>query len=330
MVTSKRAAGEGTVTKKPNGRWEARLMVDGVRISRSGATRKEALDNLKQATSSGAVVKDSKTRTIGDAVEAHTVHLRSRLAAGQITESTFENYVYALAHAPSEQRLDRFRPSDIEAWMTAMADEGYSPSARRRAFLTLRAAFATARRNKLTTNAPFDGLETPNGDPEAEVKHATEEDVAAILAASEEPWRTLWLLYAHTGLRRSEALALTWDDIDLDEAVLRVRAGKTARAKRTVPLTPPLLEALRVYPQDGPHPFPWHKRTVNAKFAKVTPDPVLTPHSLRHGVATRMLDNGVPAHVVAALLGHANANITMKFYAHSVSKLERDAINVLV
>lgn len=73
-------------------------------------------------------------------------------------------------------------------------------------------------------------LEAPSGAARKEAEFATEEDVTALLGAAGEPWRTLWLVIAYTGLRRGEALSLTWFDVDLDARELRVREGKTARA----------------------------------------------------------------------------------------------------
>ena len=61
-------------------------------------------------------------------------------------------------------------------------------------------------------------------------------------------------LIACTGLRISEALALTCDDVDLAQGVLTVRAGKRGRT-RVVPLHPSALDPLRGYAQDRARRF---------------------------------------------------------------------------
>jgi integrase len=72
-------------------------------------------------------------------------------------------------------------------------------------------------------------------------------------------WFALWLLYATTGLRRGEALGLTWDDVDLDAATVRVDwtlgavrgkprwkpRPKTDSSARTLALDPAVVEPLR-------------------------------------------------------------------------------------
>ena len=43
-----------------------------------------------------------------------------------------------------------------------------------------------------------------------------------------------------------------------------------------------------------------------------------TPHQLRHGTASLLLNQNVPVPVVSKYLGHANPGITMKVYAHRI------------
>jgi integrase len=56
-------------------------------------------------------------------------------------------------------------------------------------------------------------------------------------------------------------------------------------------------------------------RAFNAR-AGVTPLPTMRLHDLRHVHATLLLKAGVPVHVVASRLGHADPAITLRVYAH--------------
>jgi integrase len=49
-------------------------------------------------------------------------------------------------------------------------------------------------------------------------------------AARGDRLEALYVLAIHTGMRQGELLALKWEDVDLDAAVLRVRGTKTARS----------------------------------------------------------------------------------------------------
>ncbi len=51
-------------------------------------------------------------------------------------------------------------------------------------------------------------------------------------------------------------------------------------------------------------------------------------HDLRHIHATTLLLAGVPVHVVAARLGHANPSITLRVYAHAISEQLAEAADI--
>ena len=53
--------------------------------------------------------------------------------------------------------------------------------------------------------------------------------------------------------------------------------------------------------------------------------PRITAHGLRHTSATLLLGAGVPAHVVAARLGHRDGSVTLSTYAHALPNLQQDA-----
>lgn len=129
------------------------------------------------------------------------------------------------------------------------------------------------------------------------------------------------------GLRISEAATLEVGAIDSANLLLRI-IGK-GNKQRLVPLPPSLLDQLRslwrthrhprwLFPnRDGANAANQHvlSRTfkVAARAADIT-QPV-TPHSLRHSYATRLLEHGVDTRVVQILLGHANI-ATTAIYTH--------------
>ncbi|MGI5165596.1 tyrosine-type recombinase/integrase [Spirillospora sp. CA-253888] len=77
-----------------------------------------------------------------------------------------------------------------------------------------------------------------------------------------------------------------------------------------------MTKTIRAYnkPTDGPPP--------------AEPLPHARVHDLRHVHATTLLLNGVPAHVVAARLGHADPAITLRVYAHVIRSAEVTAAEV--
>jgi integrase len=166
---------------------------------------------------------------------------------------------------------------------------------------------------------------------------AAAEDVDPRLAA------IVWTM-AMAGLRIGEVLALKRGDVDLAAGMLQVagsmswreglRRPKTKAGERTIPIPSALVERLRRHRDEGsvtsieglfftasrggPVRYDnWRSRTWARIIDRLDFD--ITPHHLRHTCATRLFreDGWTPAHV-AALLGHADARMTLNTYTHLV------------
>jgi len=169
----------------------------------------------------------------------------------------------------------------------------------------------------------------------------------------------------NTGLRRGEALGLQWSDVDLTNGLLRVRgtlarvAGelvvtdtKTARSRRTIPLSAPALATLRslkarqaaerlragnqwhstgyVFTTELGEPSdPRNALRALTEAAKAAGLADVTLHTLRHSAASMMLTHGVPLTVVSQVLGHAGIAITADTYGHVSPDVSRSAMDVL-
>ena len=113
------------------------------------------------------------------------------------------------------------------------------------------------------------------------------------------------------GLRRSEAAALVWDDVDVwddGSGRLTVRRSKTDAGARTVYVTPAAVAALAaIRPEDGDVAAPVFglsvssiSRRVKAAAMAAGMGPSYSGHSGRVGMARRMARAGAPAHEIIA------------------------------
>ncbi len=159
----------------------------------------------------------------------------------------------------------------------------------------------------------------------------TREQVMALADAITNPRHRLAVLLTYAaGLRISELIALNIEDLDLDELVVRVRAGKGAKDRLTV-LSKRLVEPLREHVRGRPRLAPvfesaqggrWSVRSmqhvvVRARV-KAGLEMRITTHSLRHAFATHLLEDGVDIRVIQALLGHRRIETTAR-YTHVVN-----------
>ena len=165
-----------------------------------------------------------------------------------------------------------------------------------------------------------------------------------------------------TGLRRSELLALKWQELDLDLAFIYVshslhrlddgtiiiKEPKTSRSRRPVDLPPSLVVLLRQHKVEREAEFiimgkalteddfvfshvdgtPLNPNTVSHTFSKITVRaglPHLRLHDLRHIHATILLKAGTHPRIVQERLGHSSIATTLDIYSHTVPGLQKAA-----
>ena len=162
------------------------------------------------------------------------------------------------------------------------------------------------------------------------------------------------------GLRRGEVLSLSWQDVDFDEGVIRVRRQlvrvggqlhlgpvKTRAGARELPLLGIAREAL--VEQDerqvlGNSPTGWSRealvfttakrspgraRNLARSFARIVRAAGLRPirlHDLRHTTASLLKKLGVPARDAMVILGHSRISVTLEIYTHVDEESRRHAV----
>ena len=150
------------------------------------------------------------------------------------------------------------------------------------------------------------------------------------------------MLLLYSGLRRSEATALTWADIDLDDATITVNKGYDFRAKkvkitktpagvRVVSIPKVLVDYLRTQ-QDGCfYVLHNHKGQQNKNRPGGLPMRIdtFTPHQLRHTFCTLMYFAGVDVMTARDQMGHKDISVTLGIYTALDKKFKKKKINRL-
>ena len=256
------------------------------------------------------------------------------------------------------RRLSEVSVSDVRRFLAAGTN--LDPQTVRHHRATLRRALADALRDGLVSRNVAALAEPPRmSKPERTVLSA--EQVRALIEGTrDDRLHALWVLAVTTGMREAEMLALTWDAIDLEAAQLVVEATlhridgewkrrdpKTEKSKRTVPLPPLTVAALREHRRrqlEEQAAFgvlgkagmvftttrgqPIHganlSKVLHAHLDRLGL-PRVTCHDLRHSCATVLFSMGVPLPVISDMLGHSTIRVTADLYRHRVPQLSRDA-----
>lgn len=198
-------------------------------------------------------------------------------------------------------------------------------------------------------------------EPTTEIQPLTGEEAALLVqtAADDFPRWYPWVLCAlRTGLRMGELLALQWADVDWNgrfvvvqrNIVKGVLTSPKSHQRRRVDLSAQLAAALLAWRrvqrahwlkkgQDQP---PWvfpsregtalEERNVRHVFTRLLAGAALRQirvHDLRHTFATLLLQAGAPITYVSNQLGHADAAITLRVYAHYLPDASRKDVDLL-
>jgi integrase len=374
-TSRRRGNSEGsTPRRRPDGRWQINLRVtdDSGRASRHtvyGETAQEARDKaaeIRNRIRGGQPARDRK-----ETVAAFTQHwIGTSLEASERKRNTKVMYAgvartHILSSPLGRLPLDKIRPSHVEGWVVELRRKGLAESTIRSAYTILRAILDTAVRDGALASNPAAAVRRPRVTTK-EAPHLTPVQVAALLqAARGTRYAPLFALLVHTGLRRGEALALRWSDVDLERHTLRVRGTlsridgalvvtepKTAKSKRVVPISSPAEHLLRAVhaAQDAERRragAAWREtgfvfttefgepcdprnafRALRVAATKAGL-PKAGLHTLRHSAASVLLTGGVPLKVVSEILGHSSIAITGDIYGHVSPDVARQAMDLL-
>jgi integrase len=249
------------------------------------------------------------------------------------------------------KRLSEVRTVEVEKWLHSLK---YSPGTRTKIRNIMSALFNHAMRHEWLDRNPISKVRT-SAKRLRETDVLTPAEFAALLPELKLRDRAMVILAGSTGLRRSELVALTWSDIDLELMQINVRRScvrsrfgdtKTEASRRPVPLHPSVAKTLSVWRTETSYgsesDFVFPSSRLNGK-KPVTPDMVLKKiirpaleragikdkvigwHSFRHSLATNLRAAGVDLKTAQELLRHANSRITLEVYTRAISATKREA-----
>jgi integrase len=258
--------------------------------------------------------------------------------------------------------IDQITTADVRRWHRRLEARGLAPTTIAGHHRTLSMALQGAVEDELITRNPARAarIRRPTKTPPVALDPPTVTMLLAAIDTTAPGLSTYARLLASTGLRRGEGAGLTWDRVDLDARDLHVdrqldytagrlpawcptKSGNTRR----VPLTNAAVEMLRAHRaaqpvvalkdalvftrEDG---TAWPRSTLQDAWRRAaaildkngTPLPAGARgwHTLRHTVASRLLEAGVPPAEAAQLLGHT-PEVLLATYAHVVDRTAADA-----
>lgn len=263
-------------------------------------------------------------------------------------------------------QLIKLSPKNIQDLYSKLLGSGLSSTSVRYVHNNLHKAFDYAVKLQALSRNPAE-MVTPPKVSHFEASTLTPEQVVQLLEACVDK-EIFWpvLLAVTLGLRRGEALALRWEDVDLDAKQVFVHHSalctnlenfvisetKTKSSRRLLRLPDYVADVLRVrldvlkerrktlgesYNQLDLVCFreigqPFTSNVLCYQFNLVLKNaglPSIRFHDLRHTAATVMLRNAIPAKVVSAILGHSSTQLTLDTYSHVAIDMQDGAAEAI-
>jgi integrase len=298
-----------------------------------------------------------------DRFERDWASLHTTLASAQ---RYARSVTYARRHL-GDRRLQSLRPADLAALYATMSRAGLAPRTVKHAHNVLHRAFKQAKLWGLLRDNPAE-MARPPSIPDEETAILQPQRARALLERLHgQPLYLLASLLLATGLRRSEALALRWRDVDLDTGHLtveqtleqtvthgvRIKGPKTRHGRRTISLPAHTVAELRAHwraqqehrlalgigkaPADGfmlaaMDGKPQSPDVISTAWGRAMDKigmPEITLHSLRHTHASMLIAAGVDILTISRRLGHANPTITLNTYGHLIHGMDDRAAEVM-
>ena len=313
--------------------------LSGKRIKRSLGTTSKKLAELKLKEVELALAKGK----LGFAIDIPLGEFSKKYLEWSKTtksENTYKTDIKAIKdlieYFGEKIKLSQIKLSKLEGWKIWLVDvKGYSKVTANVRIRHIKSMFSKALEWQYLEENPAEKLKqykVPKGKPD----FLTEQEVKKLFSVIENKTHlAVFSLLYFTGMRLSEAVNLTWEDVDLEEGFIRVRSKKDWHTKnykeRYIPIHRKLYEHLyhlKEVSKDKVVPLKY--RYIQELFQKYSQKAGVkaTPHILRHSIATAMASKGVSLQAIKDILGHSDYSTTL-IYAKMTDEYKRKALETV-
>lgn len=224
--------------------------------------------------------------------------------------------VWAKIHT-TNGRWSCIKQSDIEAYISHLTKQGYEAASTNRALSSIRSLYRWWQRQGLITANPAKNV-LPRLEPKNVPTTISTEKLHAIYQAADEETRLIIAILYCTGIRVSELLSIRWQDVNLENGSILIN-GK-GNKQRYVYVGNNVIEGLRKRLSGRNWKgviFQHSQRTIRRMLTDALhaagKEGTLSPHVLRHTIATQWAKNGASNTAIAKALGHARLETSNKY-----------------
>ncbi|MFG2299986.1 tyrosine-type recombinase/integrase [Actinacidiphila glaucinigra] len=361
--------GAGTITKRKDGRYQAAVYVlqpDGTRARKFAYGKTWAECDIKRRDLLAKVESGIPVPTRSARLGEWLPYWLENVIKPRRKRTTFAKYevhvrLY-LVPLLGSKKLEALSVADVRRFLVRLEQQTTAATAKE-SHKVLRSALSAACREELIARNVVSIVEPPQVEQRDLSPWSLDETLDFLAAARTDPLYAAFVLAIALGFRRGEIIGLRWQDVDLEQRVIRVRKQrqrvhgevydddpKGRRRKQSLPLPAMCVAPLRWQRMrqaamrerageqwtESDYVFttrtgrPVEPRNLYRSFTRVAGSAglrVIRLHDARHGCATLLTAAGVAPRVVMEILGHSQIAVTMNVYTHVVQDTQREAVS---
>lgn len=368
----RRGNGEGTIFEdKKNKRWIGQyvsgISPEGKSIRKSvyGKTQKEVLNKLNEIKYQ--INNDIYVEKNGIELVKIMEDIREeKLASNTISGGQYARLKWTINKIKNSKlgnmKIQDITKNDIQEFLNSLKD--LSDSYIKKIFEQFVQAYRRAEIKKYVTYNPMNEIIKPKSNKQTKIVEALDINVQKSFTEylnkvniQDEPYKNIFLIQMYMGLRIGEVLALSKENIDLENKLLYVNRTltndkefaiilgnktKTYSGNRTLPIPDFLIQIFEEqlqYVNENLHNLIFsdndtYIRTsaVNKELKRIFKEELnvssvnISSHCLRHTYGTRCIEAGMTAVVLQRLMGHKDVTVTLNTYTSVFNKFKEDEL----
>lgn len=244
-----------------------------------------------------------------------------------------------------QENLEEVNYSQIRSWIVELSESGIGNRTINRKISSLKSYYRFLLKTKQIESSPLVKHRALKTSKKVQIPFSEKEIVQVLQNIDDSTFeglrdRFIVELFYSTGIRRIELINVKEQDLDLDNAVLKV-LGKRNK-ERYIPLINSVVQTGERYLEIKRTSSDFEKSTylfltsrgdkiyesfvyriINNYFSKVSGKLKKSPHILRHSFATHLLNQGANLNAVKELLGHSSLAATQVYTHNSIAELSK-------
>lgn len=344
--------------KRSDGRWQEVLTIGGKRKYFYGKTKADVLKKIRE-------FNETKSSTTSFGAVAERWQGQHREEIGDKTWVNYKPHYEDIVSQHGSRDVSEITTLDVVNDLKRAKAQGFSATviSTRRSIYRMVLDFALI--EGIINYNPAVSVPMPKQVTRSRREAVSDEVVSKIITNVDKPFGLFPMLLLCTGLRRSEALALTWGDVkdsyiiinkSLDYAIHsapKLKLPKTSAGIREVPLLDVLKPHMQrpenakdddlIFPAspcnrkpnasgymtEKAYEWQWYKYCESVGLLDENKKPMFTAHQLRHSMATHLFQSGVDELTAQVILGHASPTTTRNIYTHLTNQQKAQSVSKL-